>query len=54
MVLNHWVNGDLLHLEIPPPAHGFPVGAHFRVNFVKTAGDQNTIFAQSNEFTIMP
>ncbi|KAJ3564668.1 hypothetical protein NP233_g8142 [Leucocoprinus birnbaumii] len=37
---------------IQPPQEGFPVGDHFRINFVKVPNDQHTIFAQSSEFTI--
>ncbi|KXN92956.1 hypothetical protein AN958_08991 [Leucoagaricus sp. SymC.cos] len=39
-------------IDIPAPHHGFPTGAHFRVNLVKNANDPQTIYAQSNEFTI--
>lgn len=38
---------------VPPPRGGFPVGEHFRVNFVDV-NNHDTIYAQSNEFTIKP
>ncbi|KAJ3564667.1 hypothetical protein NP233_g8143 [Leucocoprinus birnbaumii] len=37
---------------VRPPHGGFPVGEHYRVNLVKSANEPNTIYAQSNEFTI--
>ncbi|KAL9713335.1 hypothetical protein Ac2012v2_002940 [Leucoagaricus gongylophorus] len=37
--------------NIPPPPGGFPTGDHFRANLVDV-DDHNTIYAQSNEFTI--
>lgn len=36
----------------PPAGQSFPVGSGFRVNFIKSATDVNTIYAQSSEFTI--
>jgi hypothetical protein len=36
----------------PPAGQSFPVGPSFRINFIKSANDVNTIFSQSSEFTI--
>lgn len=36
----------------PPAGQTFPVGSGFRINFVKSATDVNTIYAQSSEFAI--
>ncbi|KAF5364346.1 hypothetical protein D9756_000402 [Leucocoprinus leucothites] len=35
-----------------PPSAGWPLGKSFRINFVKSTEEQNTIYAQSNEFEI--
>lgn len=39
-------------LVSPPAGQSFPVGSGFRINFVKSATDVNTIYAQSSEFAI--
>jgi hypothetical protein len=44
-------NGNSIAVS-PPAGQSFPVGSGFRVNFIKSAGDVNTIYAQSSEFTI--
>ena len=36
----------------PPAGQSFPVGSGFRINFIKSATDLNTLYAQSSEFTI--
>jgi hypothetical protein len=36
----------------PPAGQSFPVGSGFRVNFIKSATETSTIYAQSSEFTI--
>lgn len=38
--------------SVNPPSGGWPVGPNFRVNLVKSVNEQNTIYAQSDEFTI--
>ncbi|KAF5362053.1 hypothetical protein D9756_002092 [Leucocoprinus leucothites] len=52
IVLAGSVDGTRGSLNIQPPRGGFPVGEHFRINFVKVPNDQHTIYAQSNEFSI--
>lgn len=39
-------------ISISPPSGGLPVGGTFRVNLIKDQNDLNTIYAQSDEFTI--
>ncbi|KAF9453050.1 hypothetical protein P691DRAFT_802431 [Macrolepiota fuliginosa MF-IS2] len=38
--------------SVNPPSGGWPTGASFRVNLVKSVEEQSTIYAQSNEFSI--
>ncbi|KAF5362052.1 hypothetical protein D9756_002093 [Leucocoprinus leucothites] len=56
IVLKSWVSGGTPNqnhnIDIEPIKGGFPIGSHFRVNFVKIANEQQTIYAQSSEFTI--
>ena len=52
LVLAKQVDGTRTSVKIYPPRGGFPTGDHFRVEFVKSADDQGTIYAQSEEFTI--
>ncbi|PPQ71687.1 hypothetical protein CVT26_007654 [Gymnopilus dilepis] len=51
-LIEKYVDGTRGYAKIWPPHHGFPVGDCFRVNLVRGPDDWNTIFAQSNEFTI--
>jgi len=44
-------NGNSISVS-PPAGQSFPVGAGFRINFIKSATDINSIYAQSSEFTI--
>ncbi|EDR15543.1 uncharacterized protein LACBIDRAFT_321452 [Laccaria bicolor S238N-H82] len=47
------IDSNLLTASISPPAGGWPTpGAVYRVNLVLSANYPNTIYAQSNEFTI--
>ncbi|PVF99785.1 hypothetical protein CPB86DRAFT_730865 [Serendipita vermifera] len=47
------VDGTLLSIAVSPIAgQVFPVGPGFRVNFVKSFTDVNTIYAQSSQFRI--
>ncbi|KAI9508116.1 hypothetical protein F5148DRAFT_20699 [Russula earlei] len=46
------VDGTLGNLTVPSPSGGFPPGAGFQVNFVKSPQDLNTIYAQSGQFSI--
>ncbi|KLO19788.1 hypothetical protein SCHPADRAFT_794961, partial [Schizopora paradoxa] len=39
-------------ISIAAPSGGLPVGGTFRVNLVQDQNDLNTIYAQSDEFTI--
>ncbi|KAG8765617.1 hypothetical protein FRC20_005097 [Serendipita sp. 405] len=54
LVLVENVDGSLLHVAISASAGTeFPVGNGFRVNFVKSKEDVNTIYAQSSQFRII-
>lgn len=44
-------NGNSISVS-PPAGQSFPIGSGFRVNFIKSATDTTTIYAQSTEFTI--
>jgi hypothetical protein len=47
------VDGTLLSIAVSPTnGEVFPIGSGFRVNFVKSASDMNTIYAQSSQFRI--
>jgi hypothetical protein len=47
------VDGTLLSIAVSPTnGQVFPVGSGFRVNFVKSASDMDTIYAQSSQFPI--
>ncbi|KAF8631601.1 hypothetical protein AX15_002349 [Amanita polypyramis BW_CC] len=53
-VLAALVVGTLGTTALNPPSGGWPLGNGFRVNLVKDTEDLNTIYAQSDEFSIMP
>ncbi|KAM6496022.1 GPI-anchored small secreted protein [Amanita muscaria] len=51
-VLSALVDGSSLSINFYAPSAGWPLGDGFRLNFVKDVTDPNTIYAQSDEFTI--
>ncbi|KAG8835891.1 hypothetical protein FRC17_000441 [Serendipita sp. 399] len=54
LLLAEDVDGTLLHIAISASAGtAFPPGNGFRVNFVKSKNDVNTIYAQSSQFRIV-
>ncbi|KAG7449006.1 uncharacterized protein BT62DRAFT_657247 [Guyanagaster necrorhizus] len=52
LILMVILSGSLLTVQVNPPNGGWPVGATFRVNFVRDSKHPNTILAQSSEFVI--
>jgi hypothetical protein len=51
-VLDALVDGTLGSTAVNPPSTGWPTGNNFQVNFVQDANDLNTIYAQSQQFSI--
>jgi len=47
------VDGTQNSIAVPAPSGGFPTGTGFQVNFVKDSQDLTTIYAQSNQFSII-
>ncbi|EIN10879.1 hypothetical protein PUNSTDRAFT_63770 [Punctularia strigosozonata HHB-11173 SS5] len=52
-ILDALVQGSSKSINVNPPSGGFPVGKGFRVNLVKDTDDLSTIYAQSDEFSIV-
>ncbi|KAI9467333.1 hypothetical protein BJY52DRAFT_1220048 [Lactarius psammicola] len=51
-VLAALVDGTLGRFTVSPPSTGFPTGTGFRVNLVQDSQNLNTIYAQSEQFSI--
>jgi hypothetical protein len=51
-IMSALVDGTLLSTNLNPPSGGMPVGDGFRLNFVKDVNELDTIFAQSDHFSI--
>ncbi|KIM33319.1 hypothetical protein M408DRAFT_61759 [Serendipita vermifera MAFF 305830] len=49
------VDGTALSIAISPASgETFPLGNGFRINFIKSDNEMNTIYAQSSQFRIFP
>ena len=52
ITLENNVDGSTGSIQVNPPSGGFTQGSGYRIDFVKSPDDLNTIYAQSNQFNI--
>jgi hypothetical protein len=54
VVLKSNIMGSAGSISLDPPSGGWEVGSGYRINLVKDADSLDTIYAQSDQFNIIP